>query len=66
MKIQLERKGKFDLILVVETKNVATHSALSDLTPDEKLMIKADLNYLLNMMEDLMERRRFELSKGKG
>ena len=66
MQIKLTRKLPFNMNLTFNTDDLVAHSAFGDLTQDERNMIHRDLNLIINMIENLMTRRRVELGKDRG
>lgn len=64
--MKVERKVPFNISLTLQTHDVISHSALVDLTTEQKSDIQFHLNVFLNDVEVAMKWRRVELGKDRG
>jgi hypothetical protein len=66
MQMKAERKVPLNISLTLATHDVISHSALVDLTAEQKSDIQFHLNIFLNDVEIAMNIRRRELGKDRG
>ena len=64
--MKLERKVPFNISLTLMTHDTISHSALVDLTKEERVAIQFELSTILGNIEQMMKHRRVELGKDRG